>query len=631
MAVLILAVFAGMFYWRSRKSATLTEKDTIVVADFDNTTGETLFDSGLKQALSDDLEQSPFLNVLSDAKVSEQLRFMGLAADAHLSSDVTRQVCQRAGSKAMILGSISGVGGRYEVGVKAIDCNTGDSLGSEQSDEVNRSQVLSALRKATSRLRTKLGESLASVQKYDAPVEQATTTSLDALKAYSLGVKMGNAQGYAAAIPYFKSAIDLDPNFAMAYAQLAVEYSNLNQPTLAAEYAAKAYQLRGHTSPRETLYIDSHYHDLVSGDANQTIATYLTFQQAYPREEVSYMNLNSWYNAIGKYDDALGQAKQALQLDPSNVTNYYNLAVTYIDLNRFPDAQAVVDQASARKLADPGLLAILYELAFLRGDADGMAKQVSAATGKPGIEDELLALQSDTEAYHGRLAKARALSQAAQASALQGGAQEAASLWKLTGALHEAELGDPKRARQEAAAALAASPGKTVQILAALVLARSGDGKTAASLANQLVKQYPSDTMVNDYWVPSVRAAIALDKKDPAAAVDALHATTPYETGSPSPGITFYPVYLRGLAYLEEKDGAQAAGEFGKMLQFRGVILNLSTAALAHLQLARAQAMIGKNAEARESYQQFLALWKDADADLPTLAQAKAEYARLPK
>jgi DNA-binding winged helix-turn-helix (wHTH) protein/tetratricopeptide (TPR) repeat protein len=628
-ALLLIAAVVGFLYWRSGKSAVLSERDTIVLADFDNTTGEPVFDSALKQALSVDLEQSPFLNVLSDQKVSEQLHFMGLPADTHLNEEVARQVCQRAGSKAVLLGYISGVGGHYLIGLNAVDCNTGDSLGSEQADAGSREQVLNALGKATRRMREKLGESLASVQKYDTPVEQATTPSLDALKSYSLGMKMGSTQGYSAAVPYFKSAIDLDPNFAMAYARLGVEYFNLNQPTLAAENATKAYQLRDHTSEREKLYIVSHYHDLVTGDADQTIAAYQLLQQAYPREQSSYMNLNSWYNAIGKYDQAMSEAQNGLQLDPGNVINYHNLAVTYIDLDRLDDAQAVLEQARIRKLADPALLADLYEVDFLRGNTAAMARQVVAATGKPGVEDQLLALQSDTEAYFGRLTKARELSQLAQASALHAGANEAAALWQLAGALHEAELGDPQRARQQATAALAAGPGKNVRILAALALARSGDRKRAQTLADELVKQYPSDTMVNDYWVPTIRAAIALDEKNPAAAIAALQAVASYEIGSPSPGIAFYPVYLRGLAYLQQGQAGPAAAQFQKMLDNRGVILNIPIAALAHLRLAQAQAMSGNNAAARKSYEDFLALWKDADPDLPILKQAQAQYAKL--
>ncbi len=630
-AIVVIGAIAGYLYWhgRVRNGAALSERDTIVLADFDNTTGEPIFDSALKQALSVDLEQSPFLNVLSEQQIAEQLRFMGLPADAHLSEEVARQLCQRAGSKAVLLGSISGVGGRYKIGLKAIDCNTGDSLGSEQADAGSRQQVLNALGKAARGMRSQLGESLASVQKYDTPVEQATTPSLDALKAYSLGMKKAATEGYAAAVPYFKSAIDLDPNFAMAYARLAVEYFNLNQPTLAAENATRAFQLRDHTSEREKLYITSHYHDLVTGDAGELVAAYQLLQQDYPREPSSYMNLNSWYNAIGKYEQALMEAQNALQLDPANVTNYHNLIVTYIDLNRVDDAQKALDEASARKLADPALITDLYEVAFLRGDTAGMARQVAAASGQAGVEDILFALQSDTEAYFGRLTKARELSQAAQGSALHAEANETAALWQLAGALHEAELGDARRARQDAAAALAVSGGKNVRILAALVLARSGDGKRAQTLADELAKQYPSDTIVNDYWVPTIRAAAALSEKNPTAALEALKAAAPYETGSPSPGIAFYPVYLKGLAYLQQGQGEQAAAEFQKMLSYRGVILNIPIAALVHLQLARAEAMSGNNAAARKAYDDFLALWKDADSDLPLLKQAQAESAKL--
>ena len=629
LAAVLIVVIAGVIFWRSRKGPALTEKDTIVVADFDNTTGESIFDSALKQALSVDLEQSPFLNVLSDQRVTEQLQFMGLPADARLSGEVTRQVCQRAGSKAMIVGSISGVGGRYVIGLKAIDCTTGDSLGSERADAGSRSQVLSALGSAAKRLRQRLGESLASVQKYNTPVEQATTPSLDALKAYSLGVKVSNAQGAAAAIPYFKSAIDLDPNFAMAYARLGVEYFNLNQPTLASEYTTKAYQLRDHTSQREKLYIVSHYHDLVSGNVDQTIAAYQLLQQAYPHEAASYLNLTSWYNAIGHYDDALKQAKQALQLEPGNVLSYTNLALTYIYLNRLEDAALTLQQAQAHDISQTALLADFYEIAFLHSDATTMQQYVNAASGKAGVEDQLLALQSDTEAYYGRLEKARELTQTARDSATRAGLKEVAALWQLAGALHDAELGDPQAARKAAAEALSNAPGKNVQILGALVLARSGEKKGAQSLIEQLIRAYPADTMVNDYWLPSVRAAIALNENNAAAAIDALKPTTPYETGSPQPGYAFYPVYLRGLAYLQQRQGLQAAGEFQKMLQYPGVILNLTTAALAHLQLARAEAMAGNRNAATKAYNDFLLLWKDADDNLAIRKQARTEYEKL--
>ncbi len=628
--VLLLVAIAGAWYWRERQARRLSDKDTIVLADFDNTTGEAVFDAALPQALTVGLEQSPFLNVLSDVKVNEQLRFMGLPTDTHLTDDITRQICQRTGSKAMLLGSISALGSSYVIGVKAINCRTGDSLGSEQAEAGSREQVLGALGKAATKMREKLGESLASVQKYDTPIEQATTPSLEALQAYSLGLKMQDTEGDQPSLSFFQRAIDLDPNFAMAYARLGVAYSNLNEPSLAADNTTKAYQLRGNTSEKEKLYIICHYHDLVTGDVDQAIQAYLLLRQTYPREEASYVNLNSDYGALGRYDQALTEAKAALQLNPSHVINYTNLAGTYINLNRFDDAKAVLDEAQTRKLENQALLTEYYALAFLRDDERDMARQIAAALGKPGIEDQLLLMQSDSDAYFGRLNKARHFTQMARDSATHAGAKEAAALWQLDGALHEAELGDPQRAGREALEAMTSGGGKNVQVLAALALARSGNRKEAQALADDLGKSFPSDTIVKDYWLPSIRAALALDQKDPAAAIEALQVALPYEFGSPTPGIAYgYPAYLRGLAYLQAGQGKEAAAEFQKLLDHRGVVLNFPTSALAHLQMARARSLYGDKDGARTAYKDFLNLWKDADPDTSILLQAKAEYAKL--
>ncbi len=629
LAVLVIAM-AGAWYWHTRQAPKLTDKDTIVLADFNNTTGEAVFDAALPQALTVGLEQSPFLNVLSDLKVNEQLRFMGLPADTRLSESITRQICQRTGSKAMLLGSISTLGSSYVIGVRAINCRTGDSLGSAQAEAGSREQVLNALGKAATRMREKLGESLASVQKYDTPIEQATTPSLEALQAYSLGLKMQDTEGDEASLSFFQRAIELDPNFAMAYARLGVAYSNLNEPSLAAENTTKAYQLRSNTSEKEKLYIACHYHDLVTGDIDQAIQAYLLLRQTYPREEASYVNLNSDYSAIGRYDQALTEAQAALQLNPSHVINYTNLAATYINLNRFDDAKAVLDQAQARKLENQALLTEYYALAFLRKDAPDMARQLAAAMGKPGIEDQLLVMQSDTEAYFGRLSKARQFTRLARDSALHAGAKETAALWQLDGALHEAELGDAQRASREALEAVNSSGGKNVQVLAALALARSGNRKEAQTLADNLSKSFPSDTIVNDYWLPSIRAALALDEKNPAAAIEALQLALPFEFGSPTPGIAYgYPAYLRGLAYLQAGQGKQAEAEFQKLLDHRGVVLNFPIGALAYLQMARARLLYGDTAGARKAYKDFLDIWQNADPDNPVLLQAKAISQRL--
>ena len=630
--VLLIAgvVLGGLAYWRWKQAPKLTDKDTVVLADFNNSTGESVFDAALPQALTVGLEQSPFLNVLSAQKVNEQLRFMGVPPDARLTGDLARQVCQRSGSTAMLVGSISPLGSHYVIGVKAINCRTGDSLGDVQAEATSREQVLSALGKAAARMREKLGESLASVQKYDTPIEQATTSSLDALRAYGIGLKMQDTQGDEAAVPFFQRAIELDPNFAMAYARLGVAYFNLNEASLAAENTTKAYDLREHTSEREKLYITCHYHDLVTGNIAQTIESYLLLRQIYPREEASYVNLNSAYSSIGRYNQALAEAQAALQVNASDVINYTNLASAYINVNRFEDAAAVLEQARAHKLENQALLFDFYGLAFLRGDKSGMARQLAAAMGKPGIEDQLLAMQADTDAFYGRLAKARQTTRMAEESALRTGAKETAALWQLDGALHEAELGDPQRARLQAEEALKSGDGKNLQILAALALGRSGDGRHARLLADDLAKRFPDDTLVNSYWLPSIRAAIAIDAKNPAAAIDALQPAIAYELGSPTPGIALgYPIYLRGIAYLQAGKGSEAAAEFQKILDHRGVVLNFPTAALAQLQLARARAMSGDKPGARQAYEAFLGIWKDADSDSPVLAQAKTEYERL--
>ncbi|MGC2108018.1 MAG: protein kinase [Candidatus Korobacteraceae bacterium] len=629
-SLVLMSAVVCVWYWVAHRKSGLTDKDTIVLADFNNSTGEAVFDAALPQALTVGLEQSPFLNVLSDQKVDEQLRFMGLSTDTHRTEDITRQICQRSGSKAMLVGSISPLGSHYVIGLKAIDCHSGDSLGNEQTEADSREHVLSALGKAATKMRQKLGESLTSVQKYDTPIEQATTTSLEALRAYSLGLKMQDTQGDEAAIPFFQRAIDLDPKFAMAYARLGVAYYNLNEPTLAATNTAKAYELRDQSSEKEKLYITCHYHDLVTGNIDQTVQSYLLLRQTYPREEASYVNLNTSYSAIGRYDEALTEAQAALQLNPSHVINYTNLAGTYINLNRFDEAAAVLAQARAHKLENQALLADAYALAFLRGDGAEMARQLAAAMGKLGVEDQLLAMQADTDAYYGRLAKARQSTQLASDSATRAGAKEAAALWQLGGALHEAELGDAQRARNEASKAMSSGDGKNAQILAALTLARTGDRKQAHALADDLAKQFPSDTIVNDYWLPSIQAAIALNEKNSAAAIEALQPALPYEFGSPSPGIAFgYAPYLRGLAYLEARQGKEAAAEFQKLLDHRGVVLNFPVGALAELQLARARLMQGDKAGARQAYAAFLTLWKDADPDNPILLEAKAEYQKL--
>jgi serine/threonine protein kinase len=632
--VLLVLGGDGYWYWRSHQPHGLTEKDTMVIADFTNHTGDAIFDDTLKQALAIQLEQSPFLNVLSDQRVNATLKLMNRQANAPLTEELAREVCLRTNNKALLTGSISPVGGHYLIALRATNCQTGDTLASSEAESRSRDGVLKAVSEAGNQLRAKLGEPLRSVQKYDTPVEQATTPSLEALQAYTLGLKKALAQGNAAAIPLYKLAIELDPSFAMAYARLGVVYSNLNQPGLAAENLAKAYQLRGPTSENEKLYINAQYYSKVQGDINQAKEVDLMERQIYPRDPASYVQLHAIYGAIGAHEQALAELQAGMQLHSPDSSSYWVFAskelVPYLNLNRFEEATTLLQQAKAHGVGTDALLPYAYLLAFFRGDAAEMASQLAAVAGKPEVENQLLSMQSDTEAYFGRLEKARDFSRRARESALHADATEAAALWGVCEALHEAEMGDRQRARQAAHAALASEPGRNLQAQAALALARSGDHNGATVLMEKLAKQYPADTMLNFYFLPTIRAALALEARNPQAALAALEPARPYELGSPPSMVgNLYPIYLRGLAYLEAGQGPEAVVEFQKVLDHRGIIANFPTAALAQLQLGRAQALSGNKVAARKSYEDFLALWKGADPDLPLLKQAKAEYGKL--
>ena len=622
--LLLAALVASWLYWFPHKVTALTERDTVVLADFANSTDDPVFDDSMKQALAVDLGQSPFLNLLSDRDVSDTLRRMKRPPGTVVTPEIAGEICMRTGSKAVLAGSISSLGTEYVVRLRATSCGSGESLANEQAEARRKEDVLKALDVATTKFRRKLGESLTSVQKYDVPLEQATTSSLEALRAYSLGMKIRSTQGNEAAVPLLKRAIELDPNFAMAYARLGIVYSNLSQPALAAENIAKAYQLRESASEREKLIIAAQYDSKITGDLSRAKETNLLLRQVYPRDPSAYTQLTQIYTTLGNYNQALAEVQTGMQLSPNSAVNYGNLTSAYINLDRFAEADTALQQAEAHGLRPQAALS--YYLAFFRGDVAEMKRQLAADT-------DLLKAQADTEAYFGRLAKARDLMGTARQSKIHEGASETAALWQVDSALYEAELGDAHRAREEALQVLTSSGTSSyvVQVQAALALARSGDSSHALAAVQALEKQFPSDTMVNNYWGPTIRAAVALNQKNPHAAIEALQATAPYELGSPPSSLAnLYPVYLRGLAYLEAGQGQDAAREFRKIIDHRGVILNFPTAALAHLQLARAQLMMGDTENARKSYQDFLTLWKDADQNLPILKQAKAEYGRLP-
>jgi serine/threonine protein kinase/tetratricopeptide (TPR) repeat protein len=625
----LLVLLAAGVYWRLHSAARLTERDTVVVADFTNTTGDPVFDDALKQALAVELEQSPFLNILSDQKVSETLRLMGRSSSDRLARDVARELCLRTGSKAMIAGSVSSLGSQYLLGLSAVDCNSGDSIAKEQVQTPKKEDVVKALGKAASTLRGKLGESLATIQKYDTPVEQATTPSLEALQAYSLGLRTLRTQGEEAAIPLLKRASELDPNFAMAYARLGTEYSNLGQIALGSQNAKKAYELRERVSERERFYIDSHYYDYANGESENAAQVYDLWKQTYPRDVVPYANLGNIYFAIGQYEKALLQFQEALRLEPDNVNGYTNLAVTYIDMNRFDEARKLLEQAQSLRLENVSLLVNLYVLAFFRGDVVEMQRQVAEAKGKLGIEDALTALQSDTEAYHGHFEKARELTRLAEDTARRRSDPETAASYRAEAAIREAEVGHGALARQDVAAALSMSANRNVRIQAALALARTGETTRARVMARDLQKETSTNTILNSYWLPTIRATAEINQDNASSAIQLLQTASPYELGSPEPLGNLYPVYVRGQAYLSARQGTAAAVEFQKLVDHVGIVQNFLLGSLAHLGLARAYALAGDTAKSRTAYQDFFVPWKDADPDIPLLKQAKAEYAKL--
>jgi serine/threonine protein kinase/Flp pilus assembly protein TadD len=636
-AVLVIAAaIAGGSYFRSRwaspgaRTTPLTEKDTVVLTDFTNTAGDPVFDEALKQALAVNLEQSPFLNVLSDRRVNETLRLMGRSPGEHVTAEIARELCLRTGSKAILAGSISSLGSHYVIGLEAVSCGSGDTLAKEQADAPTKESVLQALDKVASSLRGKLGESMASVQKFDVPVE-ATTPSLEALKTFSMGIKTMREKGDPEAVPFMKRAIELDPNFALAYVSLGISYSNLGEPTLAAENIKKAYELRDHVSEREKLRISHAYFGTATGELERANQVLQLWAQSYPRDATARGNLCNTYMTLGQWEKALADCNATVPLDPDVITSYGNLGLIYLALNRPDDAKATMDQARAQKLDGEWLHEVAYELAFLRNDPVEMERHVTWSIGRPGDEDLILSVHSDTEAYYGRLAKARDYSRRALESARGAESNEAGALWQANAALREAEFGNTAAAAQAIVAALTLAPGRDVKVLTGLAWARAGDNTRAKAAAAQLEKTYAQDTMVKFYWLPTIYAAIANNSGHAEESISLLEAARPYELGLP-PQLqigTLYPVFVRGQAYLVAHNGNAALIEFHKILDHRGIVLNFPVGALARLGLARAYSMQGDTTNARSAYQDFLTLWKDADPDIPILKEAKAEYAKL--
>jgi serine/threonine protein kinase/tetratricopeptide (TPR) repeat protein len=631
-AVILVAAVVGMLHLRSRHAAArLTDRDTIILSDFDNKTGDPVFDDTLKQGLSVQLEQSPFLALVSERRVNETLKLMGRSPDDRLTPNVTREVCLRTGSTAMLTGSIAGLGSQYVIGLKAVNCNTGDVLAEVQEQAAGKEAVLKALDAAAVSLRSKLGESLISVQKYHTPLEEATTPSLDALEVYSLGLKEWSTKGDIASLPFYKRAVELDPNFAMAYIRMSDVYSDLDEAGRGAEYARKAYELRDKVSEHERLFIEESYYIYVTGELEKGAQTLELWQHTYPRDDSSFFGLGFVSATLGNWETALEEWRGAQRLDPDNGLIYYLISLGYMSRNQLDEAEAVFKQAEERKLETEFLLQGRYWLAFLKGDETQMSHMVSAATGKPGAEDLLLAAQADAEGWHGKLKNAHELTLRAMDSAQHNDAKETAAGYQAEAALRDVESGNREQARAEAHAAVKLGPNRDVRAITALALARAGDTAAAEKLAAELDKTFPLDTLVQRYWLPTIRASIALERKDPKRAIELLKVANTIELSSPTGDLTVFlcPAHVRGEAYLMLHDGNRAAVEFQKFIDHRGVVMNFPWGALARLGLARAYALQGDTVKARTAYQDFLTLWKEADPDIPTLVQAKAEYAKL--
>jgi len=629
-AVVVLAAGAiGGLLWDSRRGRVLTEKDTIVLGDFANSTGDAVFDGTLREGFSVQLQQSPFLSLVSEDGIQQTLQMMGQPTNVRLTPQIAREVCQRTNSTAALDGSIALIGTRYTLILKAVNCVNGDLLASTEAQANDKTHVLDALGKAALEMRRRLGESLSTVQKYNTPLEQATTPSLEALQAYSLGWRALNEDAdSAAALSFWQRAVQLDPNFAAAYDSLGSEIEYIGT-ALAVENTRKAFELRKHVSERERLIIEGDYYSTVAGDLTKARRTYMLGEQIYPREVFIRNSLGVLYNALGQYEAGLKEDREAFRLAPYTI-NYRFLIHTYLLLNRGEDAAALAREARG-KGPESALGAILYSLAFYRNDTAEMGRQAAAVAGKTGDEDLLLALEADTAAYFGHLGRARELSRQASNSAKRAGENEPAVTYEAVAALREGLFANADKAVQRTALAKERSGGPDKYYAVVLALAYAGDA--SQELADKFNESFPENTVVQFNYLPTLRAKLALSHANPQQALADLEVAAPYELGSPTSWFynwpNLYPVYVRGEAYLAAHSGSEAAAEFQKILDHRGIVFNEPIGALAHLQLGRAYALQGDTAKSRAAYHDFLTLWKDADPDIPIFKQAKAEYAKL--
>jgi tetratricopeptide (TPR) repeat protein/predicted Ser/Thr protein kinase len=622
--VVLAAAIALGFYFKSHQSSKLTEKDSVLLADFVNTTGDAVFDGTLKQALAVQLEQSPYLNILPESRIHQALKFMGRSGDERVTRDVAREICLREGVKAMMLGSISSLGSHYVVTLEAVNAQNGDSLAREQVEAESKEQVLKSLDRAASSLRGKLGESIGSVQKYDTPLEAATTSSLEALKEFSLGEAEHSKFNDEAAIPHLKRATELDPNFAMALAVLGVSYNNRTHLQEASEYLQKAFDAKERASERERFYISSHYYGTYRRQDDKNIEILEQWIQTYPRDTIPRDNLALVETGDGQPEKAMASASEALKMNPKDPYAYANLAAAYMALNRYDEAKAVAEQAIAQKAEAWAVHVYLYQIAFLRGDGGAMQKEVELAAGK--VQEPVIGLtRAAGECAQGKIKEARAdYARAASVAQAQGRKEYAATILGAEASC-DAGVGFLPEARQTTNAALALSENVNSRAGAAVVFARIGDTAQSEKLAERVSKEFPYATLINKSTLATARAMISLQRNQPDQAVTALESAKAYESGTFGLG----PMFVRGEAFLRLHDGGKAAGEYQRMLDHRGLEPLAWGYSLAHLGLGRAYALQGDAGKAKAAYQDFFAVWKDADGDVPVLKAAKAEYEKL--
>jgi serine/threonine protein kinase/tetratricopeptide (TPR) repeat protein len=625
--VLVVLIVLGVNL-RSGRSSRLTEKDSVLLADFVNTTGDPVFDGTLKQALAVQLEQSPYLNLVPDSKIHDALGLMGRSANERITNDVAREICQRQGIKALLTGSIAGLGNHYVLTLSALNGSTGDALAREQVEVDNKEQVLKSLDKAASSLRQKMGESLASVQQFATPLEQATTASLEALKAFSLGHEEHQQMRDDVALVHLKKAVDLDPNFAMAYATMGVAFGNLGRTVEGAQALKKAYELRDRASEREKFYIQAHYYDEVTLDDEKSLDVYAEWRQTYPRDTAPYDNAALASSALGQPQQALDLASQGHRIDPQDRFAYDNMAGAYEALNRFDEAKSIAEEAVAKKLDGSGSRFVLVDIAHMRGDRATYEQQLEAVKGT-SLEPFVMFFNAAWQCAEGRVNTSHELWKQTRQKLISSGAKEfAASLMTLE-AYNDALLGYQAEARQKVSQALELSSDPDTRSGAALALATAGEMQKSSALVTALEHDVPDNRFIQSRIIPQAQAVQALEKNDTAAALSALESVRPYEFGTGPHAVGVAPVFLRGMTYLKMHDGAKAAGEFQRILDHRGAAGFALEYPLSHLYLGRAYALQGDTAKARTAYQDFFAMWKDADPDIPLLKTAKAEYEKL--